>query len=307
MKNAKTKTNDKPSIKDRQMKNKNEMVKPEKAGEIANVVPDFMKAHAGKGVEKLGQGDVAVPRIQLLQSVSPELIANDELRQGEFYHSIAEVGLGKSLRIVPIFTDIRAILWRPRVDGGGILARLDDNVHWSPPNATFEVNLKKKKDDPDVRVKWTTKPTEAEAGLLRWGSANPADPNSQPAATKMHNVVVVLPDYPEYSPAVVTLQRSSIRAAQNLGGKIKIAGAPSFGMYFQMTGVSENGTDGTFFNYKFTADGFVTDEATFNKYKEMYEHFSKMGVQIKDIEGLQEADATSAGKAAEPSDPKAGY
>jgi len=261
-------------------------VKETKTTAVAAPIPSFMQGMRGQGTENLGQGDIETPRLKLLQAVSPECEEFDEAKQGEYWHSVAEVSLGKELRIVPLYIDMRAILWRPRHQGGGILARADDGVNWTPPNAEFEVQPYK---DNKKLVKWRTKPTVAASGLLEWGSTDPEDPNSQPAATRMYNMAVALPDHPELGIGVVTLQRSGIRVARKFLGKLKLMSVPSFGCYFTMGNVRDQNPSGdTFYNYSFTAAGFVQDEEEFMQYKGLYESFKLMGLNIKDLESAQE-------------------
>ncbi len=262
-----------------------------------DVVPDFMKGYKGQGVENITANDIETPRIKLLQGVSEEIKIFDNAKPGEFWHSVAEMSLGPNPRIVPIYVDLRAILWRPRHEGGGILARADDGQHWVPPNAEFEV--RPYKDNKKV-VKWRTKPLVAASGLLDWGSTDPEDPNSAPAATRMYNIAVALPDFPELGVAVVTLQRSGIRVARKFMGKLKLMSVPSFGTYFTM-GITEdsNPSGDSFYNYTFTQAGLVQTIEEFTMYRELYEKFKEMGLQIRDLESAQsdviEGEATTSG------------
>lgn len=249
------------------------------------LVPAFMQEQAGLGTENIGSSDVEVPRCKLLQKISPELDVFNEAKAGDFFHTLAEKSLGKEVRITPIYVDIRYILWRPQDTGGGILARADDGIHWSPADAQFEVELKKG----GPKVTWRTAKTVAQSGLAEWGSSNPSDPNSPPAATRMYNLVANLPDYPDLPPAVITLQRASIGVARKLMGKLKITRAPSFGLYFKMSSVEDkNGAGQIFLNYAFTADGMVQDKDEYDRNYGLYSYFKAQGVQIKDIEGLQD-------------------
>ena len=63
-----------------------------------------------------------------------------------------------------ILVDQRYILWRPRWEGGGILARADDGVHWSPANASFTVKPVKGVNKTAI---WNTKRTVEESGLAK--------------------------------------------------------------------------------------------------------------------------------------------
>lgn len=269
---------------------------------INTPLPTFMKGHTGQGHENIGAGDIETPRIKLLQAVSPELTKFDEAKQGHFWHSVAEVSLGTTLRFVPVFVDQRAILWRPRWDGnGGILARADDGTHWSPPNAEFSVQVAK---GVKRQVVWATKPTVAESGLLEWGSYDPEDPNSPPAATRMYNVVAKLLDFPDLPPAVITLQRSGIRPARKFLAKLKMSAAPSFGTVYEMGTTTEDSAEGPFFNYAFTSQGYVESEELFDECKEWYENFKRMGLQIKDLETAQDEGGVINGTAEAPVDSK---
>ncbi len=249
-----------------------------------DVVPAFMANDAGQGQENIKRGDIEVPRVQLLQGISPEIEAFDAAKVGRFWYSLADMDLGDRLSIVPVYYDMRYILWRPRVDGGGILARADDGVHWSPPDAEFSVKINKA----GKQVTWRTAETVAASGLNQWGTFDPDETNSPPAATKMCCLVCELPDYPEFPPALITLQRSGTKAARKLLGKLSIGTAPIYGRKFIMESTNETGPEGPFKGYRFIQDGFVVDEANYARYRESYNTFKKLGLSAESIESAQE-------------------
>lgn len=249
-----------------------------KGGAVAEM-PEHLKQYAGKGTENLGQGDYEMPRIKLLQGLSEELQAFDGLKSGEFFHTLAEKGLGSKLRITPLYISKRYVLWNPRHNGGGILARSDDAVNWNPPTGEFDVKLYK---DRDVRAVWKLAPTVAGSGLAAWGSYDPKDPKSQPAATEVYVYVVDLPDFPEYSPVAMMLQRTALGPAKKLNGKLNISQAPIFGRIFEMESFIDDRGGQKFNNYRFTSAGFVEDAAKAADLAAMHERFKKEGVKVKD-------------------------
>lgn len=251
------------------------------APQVLATVPEFMKGLAGAGTENLGAADVEVPRIKLLQALSPEVQEGD-FKANTFFHTVAEESLGSEVEIIPVFIEQSFILWRPRNSGGGILARSMDGIHWTPAVGEFDVKLNSGK-----QVKWKLAPTVAASGLADWGSSDPDDPNSQPAATRMYNVVVVMPDFVSLSPAVLTMQRSAIKVARKFIGRLRLSNAPAFGQKFIMSGVKDSSTAGEFFNFKFTPNGLVEDRVTFDLCRELYEAFRKKGVKVGGIEGLE--------------------
>lgn len=268
--------------------------------------PTFMKKDAGKGTEGIETKDMEMPRLRLIQGTDEELLAShDGMKIGNFFQTLAEVDLGPELDIVPLHISKRVVLWRPRppIDAGGILARADDAIHWQPADKEFEVKVDKK----GTKVKWKTAKTVDESGLLEWGTFDPDDENSQPAATLCHVFVVALPSYPELSPCVLMLQRSAVKAARKLLGKINIIGgqAAIYGQVYKMGSASEANSAGQQFrNYTFTANGFVQDETEYKAYEGLHEQFKKDGVKIKDEENAQEGIPDNKGGGAPAEAPK---
>ncbi len=256
----------------------------------AVAVPSFMANQRGQGMEGLGSGDYEIPRIKLLQALSPELEAHDDAKAGVFWHTLSEDNLGPKLRFVPVFISKRFVLWNPRESGGGILARSDDGIRWTPDHGTFEVKLKGGK-----QVKWSLAPTVAGSGLDQWGSSDPDDPNSQPAATQVYMIAAALLDHPQYSPSVIMLQRSNIKPARNMLGKLKLTNAPTYGCVFEAEAVKEKGSQGDYYNWRFTASGFVQSEEDFKSYQKLYEMFSSMGLNVKDLESAQDEGSETNG------------
>ena len=246
-------------------------------------LPAFIREHADIG--RLGVGNLEMPRLKLLQAPSPELTEFNNVKQGEFWHSLVDESFGSTVRICPVYIDRRFILWRPREASGGILARADDGKHWTPADTEFTVKLKSGHE-----VKWRTARTVAASGLDRRGSYDPSDPNSPPAATRMYSVVCSFPDRRDLPPAVVILQRAAIKVATKLIGKLKVLRAPSFGAIFEMTSIKDKSPSGEFYNYAFELVGPVEDRAFYEENFAQYRFFLEHGLKVKDLEGAQEDD-----------------
>ena len=251
-------------------------------------LPAFMQKHPGFG--GLGAGDVEMPRLKLLQASSSELTEFNNAKQGEFWHSLIDQPFGSTVRICPIYIDWRFILWRPREAGGGILARADDGKHWTPDDTEFTVRLKSGRE-----VKWRTARTVAASRLDRRGSYDPSDPNSPPAATRMYSIVCSFPDRKDLPPAVVTLQRATIKAATKLIGALKVLRAPSFGVIFEMASFKDKSPSGEFYNYAFEMVGPVGDKAFYEENFAQFRFFMEQGLKVKDLEGAQEQEDEAGG------------
>lgn len=254
-----------------------------------DVMPAFMKGDVGRGMEGIGRDDIEVPRLKLMQALSPELQEYNDMRPGMFLHTSSEHIFKGPFRAVPVFVDKRYLLWNPRDSGGGILARADDGMHWSPSNQDFTVKLDKK--DGGATVHWHTADTVVQSGLAQWGSMNPEDPNSPPAATLMYNYLLAFPDNPELDPAVLTFQRSSIKMGRRFNTKLKTIRAPIFGLIFEFAPFEDTNRAGqSFFNVNVKGAGKVMDEDMYKSLRALNQSMSEKGLNIKDIEGLQDND-----------------
>lgn len=256
-------------------------------------LPAFMRGDVEGGKQDIGRDDLEVPRLKLIQGLSPELDEFNSLRPGNFFHTATEHIFTGPFRAVPIYYEKRYMLWNPREAGGGILARADDGVHWNLPNATFDVKLDKK--DGGKAVKWRTSQTVQESGLANWGTLNPDDPNSPPAATLMYNYLLAFPDDPELMHAVVTFQRKSITVGRRFNTKLKTIRAPIFGLVFEFSSVKATNNSGQeFYMPAIKGAGRVASEGLYGEYKALNDSFTKAGLNIRDLESAQDEGGTEA-------------
>ena len=268
-----------------------------------NIIPDYMKTDIGQhyGMEALDHSDMAIPRLKVIQGLSPEKEQFSFLKSGDYFHTAHEIVLDQPFLAVPILISKRYILWRPRNMGGGILARANDAKHWQPAGTVFNVKLDK--NEGGTQVTWTTKTTVKESGLAEWGSSNPADDQSRPAATLMYNILLAFPEQPELSPAILTLQRTGIKPAQKLHLKLASLDRPIFQSIVRFTSFLDHSGENDFYNVNTELAGFLNtkrkwriddqeawmlgSEELYKRYKALYEQVSETGLDVKDEESLQ--------------------
>lgn len=262
---------------------------PPPTAETLASLPAHMRNDVDLGKENIRNEDMDIPRLKLIQGLSKELQLYDDLKAGHFFHSAAETIFDDSFRVVPIYMTREYILWRPLEDGGGILARSTDGVNWNPPAGEFKVKLDRK--DGGAEVVWKLAKTVEASGLGNWGTMNPADPNSPPAATLMFNFLLAFPDFPDLMPAVLTFQRSSIKIGRKFLTKLKTVRTPLFGTIFRLSSYDDhNAANQDYKNISIVGDGLVDDPALYEQYKSLWQVMSQRGLNIKDIDSLQNED-----------------
>jgi hypothetical protein len=252
-------------------------------------VPAHLAQYQKQRIGNIDSTDRIIPRIKLIQAISPELTEfPDQAKAGQFWHSIAQENIGPTLKGVPVIIRKSYVLWAPRNDDRGILARAMDGIHWEPADAEFRV---KPKNSPSEIV-YRTKKTVAESGLAEFGTSIPGDPNSAPAASLTYQMMWYLVDHPELSPSVIINTRSSIKPMQALLSRIDSKPVPHFCQVYDIGTVQQKGAEGPYFNFTYTGAGFTTAEQA-KITEELYETFSKGGwVANDEAEEEQVTNAT---------------
>lgn len=268
---------------------KTDVVTTEAAGAVDPNLPAYLQGSDYKNEDNFDANDVVIPRIKLLQGLSAEVEAFDEAKSGHFWHTGLDMDLGEEIKFIVADRRKKFLLQAPLNDGQGILARSDDAKHWNN-KGSWNVKLKGLKNP----VKWEITDLDMSVdGLHEWGTSNPDDEDSPPAATMFYDYLVYLPDHPDLGMAVLSLARSQIRPAKKgLNDKIKMHsdnGRPMQALVFKAIAKEESGEEGPYKNYLFQSAGFNQDPDLFHKLREYVGALANL--RIKDEGDTGEKDS----------------
>lgn len=256
----------------------------------AGNLPAFMQQDAAtaSGKENISRDDMVIPRVALTQAVSDEA-TNGLCDVGNFWHTVLEEDLGPDLNLIIVHQSKRYTLWNPRHSGGGVLARASDGKTW---DSDFEGEIQPYKDDKKKRVKFTIKAGEKvgrDIGLGKWGTLDPANEDSPPAATLSYVLVCVAPDRPEVGPFIILLQRSAEPVARQLLTKINLDPAPLYGQIYTVGSKDQASDQGGFKQFTFAKNGHVQDAELYELAKTFHAQFQS--TEVKFDEGAAQAEA----------------
>lgn len=129
--------------------------------------------------------DLRLPRIALLQALSPQLNENDALKAGMLFNTLTQEALPAPVEFTPVFVFKNVIKYRPREEGGGIIYK-------------------------------TTQFTEDVIKDCQWEST------TKPVATEFINAVALIKG--EDIPVIISFSKTSLKSGQDLLTFVQLSG-----------------------------------------------------------------------------------
>lgn len=234
-------------------------------GAVADL-PDYLKGSEGMGNENVGREDVTIPRIGIIQSLSPERKKTDAkfipgAEEGQFFNTVTRELLPATFKFVDIMFTKTWGVFVHRDFGGGFKGQFA---------------------------------TEAEAKIFAAGQENPNQ--LEVVDTGIHVIVRVDDLLRPVETAIVMFTKSKLKVSRDMNQILKGSGAARFATLWEMSAVAEtNKKNQEYFNFKATKQGWVTPDL-FAYCKQVYEE-----IKDKDLTASAAAANTAEGGVA-PSD-----
>ena len=223
------------------MTNKNE-ISDKKNTDIA--VPSAFIDDAGSGLENIGAEDVTIPRLKILQALSPEVNKHDGkyvdgAASGDIINTVSSTLYNDDnpLVVLPVAYKRLFLEWTPRESGGGLVAQ---------------------HEDPEILSK-TTK-NDMYQDVLENGNY------IQTSAT--HFVLVINKDG-GYDTAMISMAGTQLKRSRTWNSMMasvkmkqgdKVFTPPSFSHKYTLSCVQESNDRGTWFGWGINASGVVTKD-----------------------------------------------
>ncbi len=218
-------------------------------GELAMIeqVPDWMKTDGpARGSENVDMNDITLPRLSIIQDLSPQRKKNDAeyiqgAEEGMAFNTVTKELFDKPINLIFVAMIKEWVIWKDRKKGGGFFGAF---------------------------------PSEAQAvaalGELE-GNAN----DYEVVDTQQHYCLLIKDGSTQSAPileeAVISCQKSTMKMSRQLNTLAKLAGGDRFSRRYQLEVVQdENKAGEQYFNWKVTGKGFVS-EPMYKAGEAMYE------------------------------------
>jgi len=238
---------------------------------VSNEVPSFLmptaSGNVAPGFENVRSGDIILPRLVLMQALSPDVVEK-KCDSGQIINSVTkELILEEEERgvFVPLYHYLEWIKWGDRKKNESVLGMSLD-----PDGELAQSSMKGEK-----RI-------NAEGREVR-------------VVTEYHNFIVVFPKMKPMIPLVISCSKTNHRRGKQLLSLARFRGHfPLYaGMYSLRSEIAENKEHQKYYAYAFENAGWVTS-------KEMLEEMAEMHRTMKDAFLSRRLQADLSQEASEP-------
>jgi len=81
--------------------------------------PDYIKQGTGRGSEEVKSSDMVLPRLEIVQALSPIKELDPDAREGMFFNSVTQEIIGDVAYFVPVYYRMEYLVWKDQDQGGG--------------------------------------------------------------------------------------------------------------------------------------------------------------------------------------------
>ena len=233
----------------------------------SKVIPfdaSIFEADAGKGLENIGQEDLALPFIKILSGLDPILDDLEEARKGDIYNTVtSNIYKGKTgITVVPCIYQRRFIQWAPRGSGTG-----------APLNIY----------SPDQERPKTERSAEDNREYVVDGDGSYLEETHQ-------HFVVLLEEDGSSSTALIAMKSTQLKKSRKWNSMIasrSIVGSkgpftpPRYSHLYLLKTVSEENSKGSWHGWDISLVGPVNDMNLYSAAKGFSESISSGGVEVK--------------------------
>lgn len=197
-------------------------------------VPAHIRQDSNRGSENVGVKDLVVPRLEIVQGLSPAVKRGDPgfikgAMPGMFSNSVTRQLYGEEIMVVPVWYDLQYLVWRDRKQGsgeGGFFGAYPDMIEASE-RASQEGG--------------------AQNGIVI-------------IDTPQH--LCLLPNFEtgQIEEIMISMPRTKAKISRQWNSMIKLAGGDRFGRVYKLTTVLQKNAKGDFYNFQVAPAGFPGEE-----------------------------------------------
>ena len=231
---------------------------------------------AGKGLENIGQEDLALPFVKVLSGNDPVLDENEEARKGDIYNTVTgKVYKGKTgISVIPCAYQRRFIQWAPRGSGTGA------------PSAMYTPQ--------DVRPKTERSPDDNKDYVVGG--------NGEYLEETHQHFVLILNEDGSVESALIAMKSTqlkksrkwnSIMASRVMKGANGTFTPPRYSHIYRLKTIQEENSKGSWHGWEMSLESQIEDAAMYTQAKKFSEDIMAGDVVVKHHDGEDETNGSN--------------
>jgi len=245
---------------------KSEVAKVKESG-ITVFDPSIFEQDAGRGMENLGQEDMALPFLKVLSGNDPVLDEIETARKGDIYNTVTgAVYKGKDgIRVIPCAYQRRFIQWSPRGSGSGAPVAI------YTPQDTRPKTERSADDNKDYVV----------------------EGNGEYIEETHQHFVIVLNDDGAAETALIAMKSTQLKKSRKwnsmmmsrvMQGSNGAFTPPRFSHIYHLKTIQEENSKGSWHGWEMSVEGPVQDIAMYQQAKKFSEDIMSDNVVVKHVD-----------------------
>ena len=214
---------------------------------VQDQLPDYLREQQEqtRGNENVGTDDIVIPRLELIQALSPAVKDGDpgfipEARPGMLMNSVTKQLYGKEVMVVPVYYTKQWLVWKKRKDKDG---KALEGGFFGAYNSSMEAQ---------------------ERCDAKGGEAG----NIEVLDTPQHLCLLLNPETGEADEVMMSMPRTKSKVSRQWNSMVRLAGGDRFARVYKITSVLEKKTAGDYYNFSVAQAGFPS--------KPLYEKAEKL-------------------------------
>lgn len=192
-------------------------------------VPDYIRKDTSRGSENVETSDLVIPRLDVLQDLSPAVKPNDPnyiegAQAGHLINSVTKELFDAEVNFIPVFFRKSYLVWKDRTSGGGFKGQYEN-----AEQATAYI-----KSQPD-------------AAQLS-------------AVETAEHLILIVKDDGSLEEAMLSMSRTKLKVSRQLNSLVRMNGGDRFGRLYGLSSLQEKNAMGAFYNFLVRPLGFPSKE-----------------------------------------------
>lgn len=233
-------------------------------------VPSYIKQDSNRGSEEVKSSDMVLPRLEIVQALSPIKELDESAREGHLFNSVTQEIIGDHTYFVPIYFRLEHLVWQSQDHGGGF--------HGSFP--TLEQAEEKRESI-----------IANDSKLI--GDTDKGLPIIEVVDTPVHYGLLIDHETKQTEQIVVSMAKTKSKVSRKWNAMIQIAGGDRFGRVYKIsTFTDENKKGQKFKNFVVQPAGFPP-EAVYKEAERLYTSFRSGEVTANHASTSPENDSSA--------------